>query len=220
MKKVHEIHGMISEDGNDITSYVHERHRIGECPWCDFIRVENITREFLDRLDRLSSPVDNLYMWSLGTSLTDTVMNRKLIQRRWHEFQKRMYRVEKWKPLFRVLEVGMRGFLHFHVIVECFCEHRAVLNMWRSLTREQSNVHVSGHRGKQDPKRLTRYLLKYLTKSSSKYSWLGRFHGMGSRTSRRVSNWDSSVCERYGGLTCYEFVTEAYQKYDRQHKID
>ncbi len=213
--KEHIVYGLIDELDDEIV-HVHERHKVGECPYCDMVRVESITREFIRRSEACEPKVSHLYLWSLGTSLTDTSMNRKLIQKRWHRFQASMHRVEKWKPLFRVMEKGRRGFLHFHVICESFCEHRVVLNVWRSLTKEKSNVHVSGHKGTQDTRRLTKYLLKYLSKESSKYWWLGRFHGMGS-VKRSVA--PSRQFRGSPGETSYRFNTIAYPVRESQRKL-
>ncbi len=217
MRSEHQVIGMLNESETEIECYVHERHKIGECPWCDFIRVDAITDEFLRRMDSVDPPVSRLNMWSLGSSLRDSPMNRKIMQSRWHRFQAGMIRRPDWAPLFRVIEVGRRGYLHFHVITERYTRHSTVLRMWRIQTWESSNVHVSGYKGVQDPRRLTRYLLKYLSKSSSTYWWLGRFHGLGSTKRGRLS---SAPCRVYGGVTCYTMSSQAYvERRDPQDRL-
>ncbi len=217
MKKVHEVIALMDELDEHNIKYVHERHTIGLCPWCDFIRVEAISKEFIRRLNVCSEEIRDLYMWSLGTSLSDTKMNRNLLMKRWNLFVKRMYHCEDWSPLFRVVEVGRRGFLHIHVICHKFVDHRVVLETWRSLTREKSNVHVSGHKGSLNPLRLARYLMKYLSKESSSYRWLGSFYGLGSRSRRLRSRSQGDYL--YAGTTCYEFTTEGYEVVDDQRKL-
>lgn len=220
MKMEHKINGLLSDDGNEIVGFAHERHKIGECPWCDYIRVEHITKEFFWRLDNCGEKINHLYMWSLGTSLKDTKYNRKILLRMWNKFTKTVQRTETWKPLFRVVEKGKRGYLHIHVVASHFCEHRIILNKWRAQTGEKSNVHVSGYRGTLDPRKLARYLMKYLTKESSAYRWLGAFYGLGKSTSRRVSTSKRSSRVRYGGEVYWSLITEGYVEIDQQKAIN
>lgn len=214
---VHDVHGFIDEIDESIV-YRHERHPRGVCPHCDWKRTMNLTNEFIERLDAIEGKYDDLYMWSLGTSLVDTRANRKLLMSRWRTFTKRMYHCEDWVPLFRVVEVGRRGFLHFHVIVGRYVDHRVVLNAWRALTKEKSNVHVSGHKGRQDARRLARYLIKYMSKSSTTYRFMGPMYGLGRRTSRRIGREGSTL--RYGGVTCYQYKTRGYPVREGQGNID
>jgi len=122
--------------------------------------------------------------------------------------------------VFRVLEVGKRGYLHYHFVSSGFMDHSKVLEVWRSLTGEASNVHVSGHRGRHDPKRLVGYLTKYLTKSSCEYRWCGAFYGLGRERSRsvRTDQVDTPVPGSYGELY-YGKWTEQDNNYgsDRKH---
>ncbi len=205
MKSRHTVIAFCDEIDNEL-SYDHERHAKGICPSCDFQRVVGIQREFIRRLEGSEVGIRGLFMWSLGTSLSDTGANRKLLNERWHLFTKRMYHHTDWLPLFRVLEVGRRGFLHYHVVTGLFIKHSTVLQCWRSLTKEKSNVHVSGYKGVKDPVPLIRYLLKYLTKSSSEYRWMGPLYGVGE--SYRKAH--SGARRRYMGHTCYEVVTDGY----------
>lgn len=216
--KVHSVHGMLSEDGEEILGYVHERHPKGECPWCDFIRVENIAREFERRLEVCGERIESLNMWSLGSSLVDTEANRKVIVDWWRLFTRRLDRRDEWTPIFRVLEVGRRGFLHFHCVCTRYISHAEVLRTWRSITGEASNVHVSGSARGRNVSTLIRYLVKYLTKDNSTYRWMGSLYGLGN-TSRRVRNI-SGTGGRYGGLTCYTRTTRGYpERPEPQRKI-
>ena len=215
MKMTHDAVGLLSPDGNDIVMTVHSRHPVGECPWCDHCRVQDITREFLRRLDESREYIGHLYMWSLGTSLTDTVTNRKLLVTWWRVFSKRVWHLDAWRPVFRITEKGRRGFLHIHCVCTRFVKHSIILDHWRSVTGEKSNVHVSGQTGQQDPRRLAKYLMKYLTKESSSYRWCGAFYGLGrDRGHALLGNGEKLI---YGGiLEVYGYETEGYPVSDPQ----
>jgi len=84
-----------------------------------------------------------------------------------------------WMPIFRVVETGLTGGrLHIHFIATRFLEHEVVLEAWRSATGEKSNVNFSYIEG-AETEDILGYLLKYLTKEGSRYSWLGRFYKAG-----------------------------------------
>jgi len=207
-KLFHARIGFLNLDESEIVGYAHVRHRVGECRWCDFIRVNSITREFIKRMDICADKITRLNMWSLGSSLVDTPCNRKVILRWFRLFALAMRGVKAWRPVFRVLESGRRHFLHFHLVVPWYVDHSIVLERWRSLTGELSNVHVSGGPSYLEPKALCQYLLKYLSKSSSTYRWMGPFYGMGRERSRRVAQ---AALERVYGGVCYGgYTTEEY----------
>ncbi len=212
-KMIHQVMGSIVENdggGVDII-YHHERHRVGDCPWCDFIRVERVADEFIRRVDECGRPIPTLNMWSLGSSLKDTRTNRNVMLKRWYKFRWRMNHLKAWCPLFRVLEVGRRGYLHFHVIVGEFIAHAVVMKEWRDLTQERSNVHVSpGGDYEHDPRRLTRYLMKYLQKESSTYRWMGPLYGLGD-TSRAVREVGGRELV-FAGDTPYAMITDGYRE--------
>ena len=212
MKKIkklfHERIGLLSLDGSEIVGYGHLRHRVGECRWCDFIRVHSITREFIRRLDLCEDRITRLNMWSLGTSLVDNTYNRKVILHWFRLFALAMRGTRNWRPVFRVLESGRRHLLHFHVIVPWYVDHSIVLGRWRALTGELSNVHVSGGPKYLEPRFLCKYLLKYLGKVTSTYRWMGPFYGMGWERSRRVSH--DAPGRVYGGVCCGGYTTEEY----------
>jgi len=218
-KCYHTSVGMLNPEETDIVKILHSRHSVGECPWCDFIRVRKIAKEFERRIDICDERIQSLNMWSLGTSLTDTPLNRKTILHWWRVFTRRLDRNSHWAPLFRVLEVGRRGFLHFHVVCSQYISHAEVLRVWRSITGENSNVHVSSSNKEMKTSTLIRYLIKYLTKESSSYRWMGSLYGLGRATRGRVLEGPSERLV-YGGAMCYEQVTEGYQeKADPQSKL-
>lgn len=216
-KSIHAIHGMISADGQDITGYVHERHSIGECPWCDFIRVQSVAKEFKRRMEECDEEIKSLNMWSLGTSLSDTPSNRKILLDWWRVFTRRLDRDTEWSPIFRVVETGRRGFLHFHVVCSRYISHAKVLRIWRSITGEASNVHVSGSPNGRNVKPLVDYLIKYLSKEGSTYRWMGSLYGLGRRRPRRITDGEREG-PRYGGVTCYTLDTERYGEHRRAQR--
>lgn len=213
MKSVHEISGFIAPDGSDIVLYTHERHPVGVCAWCDYVRSRSIAREFVRRLEVAMPDCRNLNMWSLGTSLHDTKFNRKLLRGYWQRFRTVLHKRGHRSIVFRVVEVGRRGFLHVHYVDAAFIPHKDILSLWRSITSENSNVHVSGQKGPQDVKRLTKYLTKYLCKSSTEYRWMGPLYGLGFDRDRSVRSRPRSERLIYGGVTCYRMVTEQSKYY-------
>lgn len=180
MTQKHETYAFYDEVDDTLT-YRHGRCSVGKCKYCDTKRVHRIVSSFIRRLDESGTDLEGIFLWSLGTSLTDTKANRRLLNQRWRLFTKRMNHNSKWQPLFRVRETGRRGFLHFHVICGKFIPHSEVIDEWRSLTREKSNVHVSGYKGARNPRLLIGYLVKYLSKETSAYRWMGPLYGNGGR---------------------------------------
>lgn len=180
MKIEHDMLGMLDEESGEIV-YSLVRHRVGECPYCDRKRAARISYEFIDRLDVAGIPSESLHMWSLGCSLRDTSYNRVVLAAWFRQFCEKMKR-SGWLPCFRVLESGKRGYLHFHVVVSGYVEHRLVLEVWRGITGELSNVNVSTMSG--SPDQLVRYLIKYVTKTTNgggqkgAYRWLGPLYGI------------------------------------------
>lgn len=213
MKKVHEVTGFINPEGTDIVRYVHERHPVGQCAWCDFVRSRSIAREFITRLEMTIPDCENLNMWSLGTSMHDTKFNRKILVKRWAKLRNRLHKRGYSGIVFRVLECGNRGYIHIHFVAVSFIPHKVVLDAWREICGEKANVHVSGQKGAQDVKRLTRYLTKYLTKSSSDYRWCGPFYGLGKDRDRSVRAGSAGPSPVYGGVTYLTMTTEQSKYY-------
>ena len=215
-KMMHDAIGMVNDDFTEIMCYVHERHNVGQCPWCDYMRVQHITNEFLWRLENCGHKITRLHMWSLGTSLRDSKYNRKILLSRWRKFSKVMGHYKAWKPVFRIVEVGRRGFLHIHIVCTAFVEHSLVISKWRGQTGEHSNVHVSPGSKYMNPHRLAGYLLKYLSKESSAYRFLGVFYGLRSSRSRYIGRGEFL---RYGGICYFGYETEGYEESDPQQTI-
>lgn len=209
---------------DDTLTYRHSRCSVGRCKYCDTQRVFRIRTAFIRRLDESGASIEGIFLWSLGTSLTDTDTNRRLLNERWRLFTKRMNHYPEWQPLFRVRETGRRGFLHFHVIAGRYIEHSKVLKEWRSLTREKSNVNVSGYKGQRDPDMLIGYLVKYLSKESSAYRWMGPLYGVGGRVqAERVSGPEGPRSKRGRYMGVVQGWTrphsEGYEQKERQAKI-
>ena len=214
-KKMHQAIGMVNDDFTEIMCYVHERHNVGQCPWCDYMRVQHITNEFLWRMDNCGTKIKRLHMWSLGTSMTDTIFNRNVLLARWRQFSKVMGHNKDWSPVFRIVEVGRRGFLHLHVVAIRYVKHSEVLKAWRYQSGEKSNVHVSPGSKFMNPHRLAGYLLKYLSKNSSAYRFLGVFYGLHSSRSRYIGRGEFL---RYGGICYFGYETDAYENKDPVQK--
>ncbi len=84
-----------------------------------------------------------------------------------------------WQPVFRVVERGARGSrLHIHFIATNYIEHEVVLEAWRSATGEKGNVNFS-YIPSSRTSRIFGYVLKYILKDKSKYSWMGSFYKAG-----------------------------------------
>lgn len=205
---VHDVTASLTVEDAPEIKYHHERHSVGVCPWCDFIRVDNICQEFLRRLEVSDHVEDEIIMWSLGTSLKDSKFNRKVLIERWRIFSRRMDRCEDWTPIFRVVEAGRRGYLHLHVAVLGFASHAHVTSTWRSSTGEASNVNFSRSSGGADTPTLVRYLVKYMAKKGSTYRWMGPFYGLGDRSRSIVQ--PGGVPSVFAGATPYKWYTLAY----------
>ncbi len=122
-----------------------------------------------------------VYLWTLGTNWSDTQFNRKLLQRCWYLFRKRVYTNQKrgiwkgwWSTLLYVLEAGEGGWLHLHVAVSGRLNQRLARGLWSDITGVHSpNVGYSPPRNR-DPLKGMLYLSKYLSKDFLKWYWLGR----------------------------------------------
>ncbi len=120
--------------------------------------------------------IKGIVLWTIGTKLKNTVDGRKTLSEFWKYFRSRMNKKAEWEPLFRVVEAGSKGKrLHIHFLNNGFLSHKIVLQAWREVTRENSNVNFSDH--SLPPEYALRYAAKYLSKDASKYSFLGIFYG-------------------------------------------
>lgn len=213
----HETVGLYDEESGDIV-YAMVRHRVGECPYCDRVRSRRIANEFIRRLDASGLDAGRLHLWSLGSSLKDSAYNRKILTGWWRDFSKGMNKYSSWDPVFRVMESGRRGYLHFHVVIHGFVSHAVVLERWRRITGEKSNVNVSPLTG--DGGQLAGYLTKYLTKGSGEtrrpgtYRWLGSFYGL-----KMVSDRPTRALKHMGSTPYHGPTVNAYNPPSRQKKL-
>ncbi len=201
MKINHDCMAMLDELDH-IYSYVHQRHKKSDnCVWCELVRLRRIQNDFQFRLSHCGETVTHLSLWSLGTSLKDTPTNRKILLRWWGLFRMRMNRSKTWSPVFRVVEAGRRHLIHMHFVDIGYIDHSEVLKVWRSLTGEKSNVHVSGSGYGKDSSKLVKYLCKYLTKQTTRYAFMGPFRAIkGILEDMEVKDRDEVL--HYGGV-CY-----------------
>lgn len=213
----HDIEGLLDEDTGEIV-YAMVRHRVGECPYCDRLRAGRIAREFIRRVDQAGLDEGRLHMWSLGCSLKDSTYNRKVITGWWREFTKGMNKYTGWRPCFRVLESGRRGYLHFHVVVYGFVSHGVVLERWRRITGERSNVNVSPMQGGAEG--IVKYLVKYITKGSGEsrapgtYRWLGPMYAL-----KNDCNAPSRQLRHMGSTPYHGPTVRGYNAPSRQKKL-
>ncbi len=146
------------------------------CSGCSKQRMRVIFGKFYSRFNRAypKQAIDSIVMWTIGTSLPDNRENRIKLQAYWNKFRARMSKLKLWEPIFRVVESGKAGYLHIHFLNVGKLDFRIVIKAWRSITAEKSNVNFAkGDNGG----RHIRYTLKYLTKSPTKYSFLGAMRG-------------------------------------------
>jgi hypothetical protein len=116
---------------------------------------------------------DSVTLWTLGTSLKGDF---EKLQKYWRTYTRRMNRDQQFNPIFRVHENGSKsGHSHIHFIHYGFLDHRKTVETWRSITGEKSNVNFRKKESGDFNKALW-YCLKYVTKESRNYSFLGAFY--------------------------------------------
>lgn len=159
--------------------YVVKKHsKSARCLLCMELWTKQFYFKFFYKLDvwSQSNELNELYLWTVGTSLDDTPVNRKRINYFWTKFRARMNKYTSWEPIFKVTERGSTGRkLHIHFLSVNKITHRVVLRHWRQVVREKANVNFSGYSSVNVNKALF-YLTKYLLKDNSRYSWLGPFY--------------------------------------------
>lgn len=149
------------------------------CGLCQSMWIRGLYRKFYTRKRRSDETVEQAILWTLGTSSDATDDGRALLADSWRLFRMWMDNYSDWKPIFRVVETGAKGGkLHIHFIATRYLEHEVVLEAWRTAIGEKANVNFSYIPG-YDGENILGYLLKYLTKEDSKYSWLGTFYKAG-----------------------------------------
>lgn len=154
------------------------------CDFCKTSRARQFLAKFFERVELSGVSLDETIMWTLGTSIEyyrdydwDSgrwVDNISEITCLWQKFNSRMKMEARrngvsWDPLVYVVEAGSEGNrLHVHLLVRSKINHQVVLQHWRDLTGEKSNVNfVKGQVG---------YLAKYAGKGLLRYSFLGELY--------------------------------------------
>lgn len=150
-----------------------------DCIACSRWRVRRIVAKGINRWDRLPHKPKLYRMWTFGTSLEDTVENRVVISGYWKKFthQMRTYCKRKgfmFMPNMYGIENGSQGNrLHVHCLVFGYSGHKIILERWRKVTGENSNVNIARSRFRNDHRRAISYIAKYCGKSGGKYYWAG-----------------------------------------------
>lgn len=122
----------------------------------------------------------NVQLWTLGTDMKDTKTNKEILYKYWRKFSMRINVYSKrigfkYSPLVYVFESGSKGDrLHIHFLHHGFLSHLFVLNLWRSITRQKSNVNYSAL-DHLSVIVVIWYLAKYVSKSLERYYWLGNW---------------------------------------------
>ncbi len=173
--------------------------RCRKCVYCLNLRKRSIYVRALQRYDAIPDGLRPkiISMWTLGTSLHDTVTNRKILSSYWQSFANKMRKARLRKkltfsPQLWAVESGTRSSrLHIHVLAFGYTSHNFVLQSWRSTTQEESNVHFRV-KSRNDPKRAVAYITKYLNKENSPYYWCGLL--LTSSKNKLKDTWACSHC--------------------------
>ncbi len=154
--------------------------KAANCGICQSLWIKGLYRKFYTRKRRSGDIVEQAILWSLGSSKLDTEHERAALGDSWKRFRMWMDNYSNWKPIFRVVETGSKGGrLHIHFIATRYLDHEVVLEAWRNAIGERANVNFSYIPHSDDTSSILNYLLKYLTKETSRYSWLGAFYKAG-----------------------------------------
>ncbi len=152
-----------------------------DCMICNDRWVRGLYGRFADRLERSGALIAETVLWTLGTSMDDSLANRAILRKHWNRFRVWMDKHTDWSPIFRVVETGSKaGKLHIHFISTNFIDHEVVLGIWRGFSGENSNVNFSFNPG-GDVHDILRYMIKYLVKDKSRYSWMGFLYEVGKK---------------------------------------
>ncbi len=121
---------------------------------------------------------------TLGTNLKDSALNRLQVEEWWQLIRKYLNKNTDWSPLFRVVEKGSKGgYLHIHFLYQNYVNQGWLKVQWARTTKIK-DPHVDLRRVQKKHVNIVHtlwYTTKYVTKESSKYSWLGEFYGKYSR---------------------------------------
>lgn len=124
-------------------------------------------------------------MWTLGTNLKDTKVNRKAVVRYLQLWKKRIrihYHRARKNPLQMfvwVLETGDSGYLHFHTIIAGYLPHKYARSVWSNVTGID-NPNFRYDRARKSLKSFLAYAGKYMSKidatSGKSYSKVPYIH--------------------------------------------
>ncbi len=146
------------------------------CFDCRQIWTKSFFANFYSRAKIAEADLSSIALWTLGTSLTEGSDNRKTITQYWNRFRASMNKYTNWHPIMKVIEAGSRGNrLHIHFLSSTTIKHHVVLRHWRRITKEKSNVNFQ--KSAHNVNTAINYLIKYIVKTSVRYSWLGKFRG-------------------------------------------
>lgn len=152
-----------------------------QCWSCYNERKSKIIGKAMTRYKLVQGNNDKFVLWTLGTSLLDTMENRKRIRKMWKQFRKLMQKYHpqkyaRWQPLMNTMEAGSKGNrLHYHVIVRGFAYQPEIKKIWRGITGEKSNVHFEYRGTTRKAVKAFAYLAKYSSEGYN-YYWMGDMH--------------------------------------------
>ncbi len=177
-------------DLRTIEYYVYKR--CNACYYCDRYNSKKMIARIMARVEKLK--VSQVFLWTFGTNWKDTKENRLKLSQAWNKLTsylsnyfkrpKNLKIVWRYKPLFKVIEVGKNGYLHIHAIFEAPIEYFFVKARWAHYVKiDNPNVNFNADQSKEVIKAMS-YVAKYVAKGIGKsrnWSFMGRFYGNVSR---------------------------------------
>ena len=175
--------------------------KAANCDYCKNTWKRGLEYKFYLRFRASGVIVRYPVLWTLGTNYDADDDGRGLLREQWNKFRQWMDKHTDWKPIFRVVETGSKGGrLHIHFISIDYIEHELVTSIWRGCTNLKANINFIRF-GDSDLNLAFQYMLKYLTKDKSLYSWMGPFYNVDVRRTRR------KLCE-HGNKYEYVYMRE------------
>lgn len=124
-----------------------------------------------------------LKLWTFGTNLDDTEVNRRIIVEWWKIFREEVrnytgVRKKRLKVQIWALEAGtLAKKLHIHCLVFGYSYQPVMRKIWASVTGiDNPNVNYAQQRKRtQDPEQAVKYIVKYVAKEGAKYYWGDQF---------------------------------------------
>jgi len=148
------------------------------CDYCRDVWKRGLEYQFYLRYRASGVIVRYPILWTLGTNYDADGDGRRLLREHWNSFRQWMDKNTDWKPIFRVVETGAKGGkLHIHFISIDYIEHELVTSIWRGCTNLKANINFMRF-DHLDLNRPLQYMLKYLSKGISLYSWMGPFYNV------------------------------------------